>query len=140
MNYSNFWSFFKITEISAFFTSMGLVSIHILLLSMTDISEISEISLKLPKFPLSFAPRSSIYVYHYYYQSLKFPKFPPFFSPRSSIYIDHYYYRWLRNFRNYLEISEALCRECLDCLCDLCVISEFGWEILENTLYFNVTY
>jgi hypothetical protein len=55
MNYSNFWNFLKITEISAFFTSMGLVSIHILLLSMTDIFEIS------PKFPWNYQ------IFHFLY-------------------------------------------------------------------------
>ena len=72
----NLWNFLEITQISTFFPSLGLVCIHILLLSMTDISEISEISLKLPKFLLSSTPRSSVCIYHYYYQLLKFPKFP----------------------------------------------------------------
>jgi hypothetical protein len=151
MNYSNFWNFLKITEISAFFTSMGLVSIHILLLSMTDIfeispkfpwnyqnfhflspqglvsisitiiiyywnfrnfleiTEISEISLKLPNFPLSFTPRPSIYIYHYYYLFLKFPwnyQIFHFLSPQGlvSISITILIYYW--NFRNFLEITK----------------------------------
>ena len=45
INYWNFRNYLEITEISTFFTSLGLVSLHILLLSMTDISEITKISI-----------------------------------------------------------------------------------------------